>query len=278
MKKLIKILLFFVLLMQVLSINTYAEWIHNEKLNGWLFIDRINNQFIKSQYIWIDNEKEKDTQSLYYFNENGFCQISTVLPDGRITNDQGQVLDENGKPMTNYKNKAKTINTTGKEIVNDTAGSNIIKSKKNNDGTIEQSSSQGTGRLIKNYITGSYGVEIIKDKYINGASKPNVIHFKENGSYISLDTKKYNKVSLKLEREKTTSDVTYELRLVVNGYEEDEIQFEDDEYELECEFEWKLNDDVDLVMYQYGEVNSYSSKGIYIINGRMAKHKEDKEE
>ena len=278
MKKLVKILLFFVLLMQVLSINTYAEWIHNEKLNGWLFIDRINNQFIKSQYIWIDNEKEKDTQSLYYFNENGFCQISIVLPDGRITNDQGQVLDENGKPMINYKNKAKTINTTGKEIVNDTAGSNIIKSKKNNDGTIEQSSSQGTGRLIKNYITGSYGVEIIKDKYINGASKPNVIHFKENGSYISLDTKKYNKVSLKLEREKTTSDVTYELRLVVNGYEEDEIQFEDDEYELECEFEWKLNDDVDLVMYQYGEVNSYSSKGIYIINGRMAKHKEDKEE
>ena len=92
------------------------------------------------------------------------------------------------------------------------------------------------------------------------------------------NTKKYNKVSLKLEREKTTSDVTYELRLVVNGYEEDEIQFEDDEYELECEFEWKLNDDVDLVMYQYGEVNSYSSKGIYIINGRMAKHKEDKEE
>lgn len=277
MKKIFSFVLVIMLIIQSYSVNTYAEWIYSEKLNSWLYINRDNNQFIKNQYFWIDdNEKEKDTQSLYYFNANGFLEMNKVLPDGNRANDQGQVLDKNGNPMK--QTKTKVLNTTGKELINDTAGSNVVNTKNKDNNGNEITSSSRTGRLIKNYISGSSGVEIIKDKYVNGANKTNVIHFKNNGSYISLDTKKYNKVLLKLERDKTTSDVTYELRLVINGFEEDVVQFEDDEYELECEFQWKLNDDVDLVMYQYGETSSYSYKGIYIINGRMAKYKEDNDE
>lgn len=280
MKKIINISIITAIIIMVTAISVQAEWIHSEKANGWLYIDRVNNEFVKNAFFWI-RENEVDPNSLlclYHFNKYGFLETSKKINDDYSANEKGQILNKIGEiiktqnPNTTT-NTSNIINATGKEIINDTAGSNEIKTKKDDDGSVQIATN--TGRLLKNYITEMQGVEIVKEKTINGNKKTNVIYFKENGSLISVDTKKYNKISLKLERDKTTSDLTYELRLVVNGLEEDVAQFEDDEFELECEFEYNLNDDVDLVMYQYGGENSWGSKGIYITNGRMAKHQED---
>ena len=135
-----------------------------------------------------------------------------------------------------------------------------------------------SGRLLKNYIVASQDVEILNEKSINGSKKTNVIAFKQNGAFISINTKKNNKIILKCERDKINKDIDFRLALIVNGEEEDSLEFEDDEYETEQEFTFKINDDVDLVMYTNSTSSSWSSKNLYITNGRMGKYKEDDEE
>ena len=99
-----------------------------------------------------------------------------------------------------------------------------------------------------------------------------------DSSSIQKNTKKNNKIILKCERDKINKDIDFRLALIVNGEEEDSLEFEDDEYETEQEFTFKINDDVDLVMYTNSTSSSWSSKNLYITSGRMGKYKEDDEE
>ena len=286
MKKIIKLsLLCFFVIMLINSV--FAKWIYSEKGKGWLYLDEASNSFVKNQWFLIDINDQ--IQRIYYFNENGFLQTNATLPDGKKTNSKGEYI-ENGKIVNVPKNltqsqipqqqiadtkPAQIINATGKEIKNDTAGSNVINTK-NRD--INDEDYGVSGRLLKNYIKDKQNVEILAEKNLNGAKKNNVIYFKENGSFISINTKKYNKINLKIEREKTNDDASYELRLVVNGIEEEVEQFEDDEYEINTEFKFKLNDEVDLVFYTNGQKSTWSKRGIYITTGRMGKYKQDDDE
>ena len=286
MKKIIKLsLLCFFVIMLINSV--FAKWIYSEKGKGWLYLDEAGNSFVKNQWFLIDINDQ--IQRIYYFNENGFLQTNATLPDGKKTNSKGEYI-ENGKVVDVPKKltqsqipqqqiaetkSAQIINATGKEIKNDTAGSNVINTK-NRD--INDEEYGVSGRLLKNYIKDKQNVEILAEKNLNGAKKNNVIYFKENGSFISINTKKYNKINLKIEREKTNDDASYELRLVVNGIEEEVEQFEDDEYEINTEFKFKLNDEVDLVFYTNGQKSTWSKKGIYITTGRMGKYKQEDDE
>lgn len=286
MKKIIKLslLCFFVVL---LTNTIFAKWIYSEKGKGWLYLDEASNSFIKNQWFLIDINDQ--IQRIYYFNENGFLQTNATLPDGKKTNNKGEYI-ENGKVVdvpkalvqtqmpqqqTSEKKSSQIINTTKKELKNDTAGSNIVNTK-NRD--INNEDYSVSGRLLKNYIKDKQNVEIISEKSINGTKKNNVIFFKENGAFISINTKKYNKINLKIERDKVNDDAAYELRLVVNGVEEEVEQFVDDEYEINTEFKYNLNDEVDLVFYTNGQKSTWSKRGIYITTGRMGKYKQDDDE
>lgn len=287
MKKIVKLslLCFFIIL---LANTIFAKWIYSEKAKGWLYLDETSNSFVKNQWFMIDINDQM--QRIYYFNENGFLLPNATLPDGKKTNAKGEYI-ENGivvdvpkalgqmqtqitQKSSNKKQDTQVINTTGKEIKNYTAGSNIINTK-NKD--VNDEDNNVSGRLLKNYIKDKQNIEILKEKSINGVKKNNVIYFKDNGSFISLNTKKYNKVSLTIEREKITSDDVFELHLVVNGEEEVVEQFEEDEYLINTEFKYNLNDEVDLVFYTNGQSSSWNKRGIYITSGRMGKHNEEDE-
>ena len=271
MKKIIFLLFSFIF---VLSNTCFAEWIYSEKANGWLYRDESKNELITNNWHFID--AGENIQRAYYFNEYGFLLVNGTTPDGKRTNENGEYI-ENGKVVEVPKNNnqsSQVINTTGKEIVNDTAGQNYVNTK-NVDMT---NTTNVSGRLLKNYIVASQDVEILNEKSINGSKKTNVIAFKQNGAFISINTKKNNKIILKCERDKINKDIDFRLALIVNGEEEDSLEFEDDEYETEQEFTFKINDDVDLVMYTNSTSSSWSSKNLYITSGRMSKYKEDDEE
>ena len=267
--------LFFVFCFIVILSNTcFAEWIYSKKADGWLYRDEIKNELVTSNWHLIDVGNNK--QRLYYFNEYGFLVTNGQAPDGKKTNEKGEYI-ENGIVVETYKNTEQTskiINATGKEIINNTAGQNYI----NNSNIDMTNTTSSSGRLLKNYIVASQDVEILNEKSINGSKKTNVIAFKQNGAFISINTKKNNKIILKCERDKINKDIDFRLALIVNGEEEDSLEFEDDEYETEQEFTFKINDDVDLVMYTNSTGSSWSSKNLYITNGRMGKYKEENDD
>lgn len=271
MKKIIFLLFSFIF---VLSNTCFAEWIYSKKADGWLYRDESKNELITNNWHLIDVGDNK--QRAYYFNEYGFLITNGTTPDGKRTNERGEYI-ENGIVFETKKeienSNTQIINTTNKELKTDTENKGIINTK--NVDTKAISSNIGTGKLLKNYIVASQDVEILNEKNINGSKKTNVIAFKNNGAFISLNTKKHNKINLKCERDKTNKEAFFRLVLFVNGEEEDSIEFDEDEYEIEQEFEFKLNDDVDLVMYTNSTSSSWSKKYLYITNGRMSKYKED---
>lgn len=292
MKKIIKfsLLCFFVILMT----NTiFAKWIYSEKAKGWLYLDEVSNSFIKDQWFLIDINDQ--TQRIYYFNKYGFLQPNATLPDGKKTNNKGeyiengvvvevpkvlgqttqQVIKQANTNQNTTQQNSQIINTTGKELKNTTAGSNVINTKNRDESDEDYNVS---GRLLKNYIKNKQNVEILEEKNINGVKKNNVIFFKDNGSFISLNTKKYNKVNLVVERDKTNDDANYEIHLVRNGLDEEVEQFEEEEYSMNIEFKFLLNEEVDLVFYTNGQKSTWSKKGIYITSGRMGKYNEEKDD
>ena len=269
-----RVLVLTTIFITILSSMCKAEWIHSDKADGWLFRDETTNKLITNSWHLID--VDDNIQRFYFFNEYGFLVINGTTPDGKQTNEKGEYV-ENGIVVDIPKNieqqNSQIINSTNKELKVSTENKAIINTK--NIDTNEISNNQGTGRLLKNYIVASQDVEILNEKSINGSKKTNVISFKQNGAFISINTKKNNKINITCERDKSNNDIDFKLTLIVNGEEEDNIEFEEDEFLIEKEFTYKLNDDVDLVMYTNATNSKWSTKNLYITSGRMGKYKED---
>ena len=63
----------------------------------------------------------------------------------------------------------------------------------------------------------------------------------------------------------------------MNGIEEDSVSMNYEQLEQSYEFEYKLNDKVEIIMTNDSDTN-YITKGLYITQGRMSKYKESKED
>lgn len=281
MKKLVFVMLFLIALSSF-SFTALAGWIYSDKAKKWYYLDDQTKELIRGKWHGIIDNNTNEIK-YYFFNENGCLLMNTITPDGKQVNEKGEwvengivkVIIPNSKPSSNVinasgqeltdKHKEKVEEVSNKQTVND--NSNILYAQQG----------ESSGRLLKNYILASENVEIIDEKNINGSKKRNVITFKNDGAFISINTKKYNKIIIKMERDKSSRDDYFRLALIVNGDEQDSIEFEDEEYITEYEFTYSLNDDVDIVMYSNAENNSWSSKNVYITSGRMSKYNEDEE-
>lgn len=273
--KQIKIFLSVFVIMSILASTTFAKWIKSDKLNNYLWLDENSNTIITNNYFWAGDSDNSDEEIMYHAGEYGFIDLNLKIDSEYSTNDKGEVMKNN--EVLKRKKGTQVINTTTTETTNkstENSNNSLISEDSSN---ILYAQNTGQGRLLKNYITSSQNVEILQEKSINGTKKNNVINFKVSGSFISLDTKKYNKVILKVEKDKSNKDIEYELKLIVNGEEQDSITFDDDQYEVEQEFTYSLNDDVDIVMNSSDD-SKWGQRGIYITSGRMSKYKEDDDE
>lgn len=259
MKKIISIFLFII----ILTNNVYAEWIYSDITKCWYYLDTTKKQFYADGWYDIYEKDDKNTNKMYsyYFNKYGCLLVNTTTPDGKIVNSNGELV-ENGQ--VKVKTKIPTENKTN--IDNPTDDKVLV---------------NASGRSLKNYILDKNNVDIETEKVINGQKKSNVIVFKGNGSYIQINTKKYNKINLKIEKDKSfNNNVDYELKVMINGYEEDVIQLDSSINEMDYELKYKINDEVDLVMNYEAEQESLlsSSYKLYITSGRMSKYKENEDE
>ena len=256
--------------------TAFAKWVKSDKLNNYLWIDENTNTITVNNYFWA---KDGDVEKLYYAGEYGFIYINKAIDNDFKANEKGEIVHD-GQVVIRYI-QSDVINATGKELVDKkeekVKSLDEMKSVEDSTNIIYAQKGESSGRLLKNYIIDSQNVEIINEKTINGTKKNNVINFKTSGSFISINTKKYNKIIIKAERDNSNKNIDYELRLVVNGVEEDNLSFEDDENTVEQEFTFKQNDEVDLVMYS-NDTSKWSSKGMYITQGRMSKYKEEDDE
>ena len=243
---------------------TNAKWIYSEKAKNYLWIDDLSNSIIINNYFWAE---DGDYRKLYHAGQFGFIDVNKQIDSIYSTNEKGEVM-QNGIVLTLPKQtQTQVINP----IPQATEAQNTEQSQ------VIQSTMTGSGRSMNNYIKSKDNVDILEEKTINGEKKKNVIYFKKNGASITLDTKKYNKITLTLERDRINKDVDYQLSFVVNGIEEDSVSMNYDQLEQSYEFEYKLNDKVEIIMTNDSD-SQYSFKGLYVTQGRMSKYKESKED
>ena len=300
MKRRIEILS--LILVFIMITTTNAKWIYSEKVKNYLWLDEVNNTIITNSYFWADVDEE--TERLYYAGEYGFIYVNKKIDENYTTNKNGEVI-YNGELVQRVKQKSendKVLETTKKQEIEaqnnapietqaniiiqetiepapETKASSIIynnaKVQEDSEDINKAQVSSNTSRLLKNYILDKQNVELIKDKNINGTNKTNVLQFKTNGSFIQVNTKKYNKIIIKAEKNKYDTDVDYTLKFMVNGNLEDELVFDDDNYTAEVEWTYNLNDEVDLVL---NSTKESGSQNFYIVSGRMSKYKEEDDE
>lgn len=250
-------------LMITTTVITNAKWIYSEKAKNYLWFDELSNTIMINAFFWAD---DGDYQKLYHAGQYGFIDLNKKLDEIYATNEKGEVM-QNGIVLTMPK-QPQVINNLPQETT---------KAQSDSQSVVVQSAITGSGRSMTNYITNKNNVEIQSERTINGQKKKNIVYFKSNGSSIQLDTKKYNKISLTIERDRINKDVDFSLSFVVNGIEEDSIEFNYEQLEREYEFEYKLNDKVEIIMTNDSDTN-YITKGLYITQGRMSKYKEAKED
>lgn len=268
MRKKLFLALIFIL---ALSNFSFARWVWSDKANGYYYFDENTKQLLKSCVYEINGK-------FYYFTDTGKMLTNGKSPEGYYFNENrewvqnGVVVDKNNAEL--WQNHSQET-TKASNIINNIPTTTKANETKSQEITPTETTTS-SGRLLKNFLLAKQNVEIIKEKSINGTKKTNVIDFKGNEAFVSVDTKKYNKLQIKAERIKSyTNDVDVRLALIVNGEEEDSLEFEEEEYSVDKTFTYSLNDDVDLVLYVNGETNSYSNKDhLYITNGRLSKYTE----
>lgn len=248
-----------------ISMTCYAGWIYRENVPGWLYLDEATNTIVANTWWWIPN-KANGKERAYYFDEYGFLLQQQTTPDNHQVNENGEcvingvVLERDSK-------------------ITSSAGQSQLFQNQNN--TLYANQSSGT-KSLTSYIKESQNIEIVQSKSINGKTKNNLIWFKGNGSYLNINTKKYNRVSIVAEKDNgySSDNTEYEFAIEVNGEEVDNFSFGDNN-SLTFEFEYSLNDDVDIILYTSSEESSSlfsSNRGVYITSSKMSKYKEDEDD